>query len=163
MWFYHTVMHSKTCRRNCKQCRPWSDCSCRSSLTYVYTDCQDMSIQKLRIITVTYSERSMFSEQAQDRAAPGSAIHPQHQGICLGIAGWLYKPDNYTCSVKAKAWKGQDASLRIWQVKKVAIRALEAYTSLLKWHNKTGSRHSADIFPGPLGSMSSFWVGLNVP
>ena len=60
----------------------------------------------------------MFSEQAQDRAAPGSAIHPQHQGICLGIAGWLYKPDNYTCSVKAKAWKGQDASLRIWQVKK---------------------------------------------
>ena len=43
---------SKRCRGNCKQCRPWSDCSCRSSLIWVCTVCQDMSVRKLRKITV---------------------------------------------------------------------------------------------------------------
>ena len=38
---------SKTCRRNSKQCRHWSDCSF-SSLIRVYT------VQKLRIITINH-------------------------------------------------------------------------------------------------------------
>ena len=39
--------------RNCKQCRPWSDCSSRSSLTWVCTVFPGLSVQKLRIITVS--------------------------------------------------------------------------------------------------------------
>ena len=41
-WFYHTcdfIIHSyapKTCRRICKQCRPWSDSSLRSHLIWIY-------------------------------------------------------------------------------------------------------------------------------
>ena len=44
----------KKCSRNCKQCRPWSDFSFRSSLIWVCTVCPDLSVQKLRIIRVTY-------------------------------------------------------------------------------------------------------------
>ena len=43
---------SKRCRWNGKQCRPWSDCSSRSSLIWVYTVCQGFFVRKLRIITV---------------------------------------------------------------------------------------------------------------
>ena len=43
---------SKRCRLNGKQCRPWSDCSSRSSLIWVYTVCLGLSVRKLRIITV---------------------------------------------------------------------------------------------------------------
>ena len=43
---------SKRCRGNCKHCRPWSDCSSRSSLIWVCTVCPDLSVWKLRIITV---------------------------------------------------------------------------------------------------------------
>ena len=43
---------SKWCRQNCKQCRPWSDCSCRSCLIWVYTVCSDLSVQKFRNITI---------------------------------------------------------------------------------------------------------------
>ena len=43
---------SKRCRRNSKQCRPWSDCSSRSSLIWVCTVCPGISVRKLRIITV---------------------------------------------------------------------------------------------------------------
>ena len=50
MWLYHRV--SKRCRRNGKQCRPWSDCSSRSSLIWVCTVCPGISVRKLRIITV---------------------------------------------------------------------------------------------------------------
>ena len=43
---------SKRCRRNSKQCRPWSECSSRSSLIWVYTVCPDLSVRKLRNNTV---------------------------------------------------------------------------------------------------------------
>ena len=43
---------SKRCRGNCKQCRPWSDCSSRSSLIWVCTVCSDLSVWKLRKIMV---------------------------------------------------------------------------------------------------------------
>ena len=36
------------CRGNCKQCRPWSDCSSRSSLIWVCTVCPDLSVRKLK-------------------------------------------------------------------------------------------------------------------
>ena len=42
----------KRCSRKCKQCRPWSDCSSWSSLIWVCTVCPDLSVRKLRIITV---------------------------------------------------------------------------------------------------------------
>ena len=41
----------KRCSRNCKQCRPWSDSSSRSSQIWVCTVCPDLSVQKLRNIT----------------------------------------------------------------------------------------------------------------
>ena len=44
----------KRCSQNCKQCRPWSDCSSRSCLIWVCTVCPDLSVRKLRNITVTY-------------------------------------------------------------------------------------------------------------
>ena len=50
---------SKRCRGNCKQCRPWSHCSSRSSLIWVCTVCPDLSVRKLRIILV--KRRSVFS------------------------------------------------------------------------------------------------------
>ena len=42
----------KKSRWNDKQCRPWSDCSSRSSLIWVYTVCPDLDVWKLRNITV---------------------------------------------------------------------------------------------------------------
>ena len=45
---------SKRCRGNCIQCRPWSNCSYRSSLIWVCTVCPDLSVRKLRIITVCF-------------------------------------------------------------------------------------------------------------
>ena len=45
---------SKRCRRNGKQCRPWSDFSSRSSLIWVCTVCPGISVRKLRIITVMF-------------------------------------------------------------------------------------------------------------
>ena len=48
MWFYSSNA-SKRYRQHSKQCRPWSDCSSRSSLIWVYTLCPDLSVQKLRI------------------------------------------------------------------------------------------------------------------
>ena len=52
MWLYPLSNGSKRCRWNSKQCRLWSDCSSRSSLIWVYTVCPDLSVRKLRIITV---------------------------------------------------------------------------------------------------------------
>ena len=44
---------SKWCKWNSNQWRPWSDCSWRrSSLIWVCTVCPDLSIRKLRVITV---------------------------------------------------------------------------------------------------------------
>ena len=47
-----TRWHFLRCRGNCKQCRPWSDCSSRSSLIWVCSVCPDLSVWKLRNITV---------------------------------------------------------------------------------------------------------------
>ena len=43
---------SKRCRLNGKQYRPWLECSSRSSLVWIHIVCPDVSIQKLRFITV---------------------------------------------------------------------------------------------------------------
>ena len=52
VWLYHRVM-SKRCSLKGKQCRPRSDCSSsRSSLIWVCTVCSDLSVRKLRIITI---------------------------------------------------------------------------------------------------------------
>ena len=47
---------SKRCRWNGEQCRPWSDCSSRSSLIWVYTVCPGLPVWKLRIITWRQSQ-----------------------------------------------------------------------------------------------------------
>ena len=44
---------SKRCRQNGKQFRPWSDCSSRSSLIWVYTVCPDLPVRKIWNITAT--------------------------------------------------------------------------------------------------------------
>ena len=44
---------SKKSKRNGKQWRAWSDSSSRSSLIWVSTVCLDLSVRKLRIITVS--------------------------------------------------------------------------------------------------------------
>ena len=51
-WRFLRVMHPKDNRGNCKQGRPWSDCSSGSSLIWVYTVFPDLSVRKLRKITV---------------------------------------------------------------------------------------------------------------
>ena len=48
---------SKWCRRNGKQCRPWSDCS----LIWVCTVCLDISVWKLRIITLHHKKRPFWA------------------------------------------------------------------------------------------------------
>ena len=65
---------SKTCRQNGKQCRPWSGCSSRSSLIWVYTVCPELSVQKFMTITVLWKidfhlkfwrcQRSVFTNYA---------------------------------------------------------------------------------------------------
>ena len=52
---------SKWCRWNSKQCRPWSDCSSRSSLIWVCTVCLDISVWKLRIITLHHKKRPFWA------------------------------------------------------------------------------------------------------
>ena len=62
MWFYHRVMSPRDADGMANsadpdqtappQCRPWSDCSSRSSLIWVCTVCPDLSVRKLRKITV---------------------------------------------------------------------------------------------------------------
>ena len=59
MWLYYKSHASKRSWRNCEQCRPWSDCSSRSSLIWVCTVWLDLSVGKLRIITVVF----LFSQQ----------------------------------------------------------------------------------------------------
>ena len=56
---------SKGCRGNCKQCRPWSDCSSRSSLIWVCTVCPGLSVWKLKIITVNQFGISIIQWQSQ--------------------------------------------------------------------------------------------------
>ena len=43
---------SKRCRWNGKQCRPWSDCSSRSSLIGAWNVCSDFSVPIMRIFTI---------------------------------------------------------------------------------------------------------------
>ena len=50
-WLFLKVMHPKDAE-SCKQCRPRSDCSSRSSLIWVCTVCPDLSVRTLRNITV---------------------------------------------------------------------------------------------------------------
>ena len=52
-WLFLRVNASKRCIGNSKQCRPWSDCCSRSSLIWVCTVCPDLSVWKLRKITVS--------------------------------------------------------------------------------------------------------------
>ena len=49
MWIYHRVLCPNN-RQNGKPCRPWSDCSSRSSLIWVYTVYLDLSVGKLMTI-----------------------------------------------------------------------------------------------------------------
>ena len=50
----------KRCRHSGKQCRPWSDCTSRSSLIWIYTVCSDLPVRKL-IIMVYKSSISCLS------------------------------------------------------------------------------------------------------
>ena len=65
---------SKRCRRNCKQCRPWWDCSSRNSLIWVSTVCPDLSVQKLRIIMVSIDLVFNFSFWAASSEFVSSSI-----------------------------------------------------------------------------------------
>ena len=75
---------SKRCRRNGKQCRPWSDFSSRSSLIWVCTVCPDISVRKLRIITVpcTHGGMSMTNEPRHDKTNKMS-VRPARTQISL--------------------------------------------------------------------------------
>ena len=39
-------------------------------------------------------ERPMLCQQAKVRAAPRSSVHPQHNGVWLGVVLGLQKPEN---------------------------------------------------------------------
>ena len=65
MWTMLLYNESKRCRRNGKQCRPWSDCSSDqtapwSSLIWVCTVCPGKSVRKLRIIMVFKVQKSLL-------------------------------------------------------------------------------------------------------
>ena len=53
---------SRRCIWNGKQCRHWSDCSCRSSLNWVCTVCSDLSVAILRIFTVVHTGNKTYRE-----------------------------------------------------------------------------------------------------
>ena len=48
--FYNRQMHPKYADGNGKECKLWSDCT--FNLIWVYIDCQELSVKKLRIITL---------------------------------------------------------------------------------------------------------------
>ena len=50
---YHRVMHPKDADRMANSADPWSDCSSRISLIWVYTVCSGLSVRKLKDITVS--------------------------------------------------------------------------------------------------------------
>ena len=57
---------SKRCRWTCKQCRPWSDCSSRSSrcsVIWVYIVSPDLSVRKLGNITINKQEVLNFKKK----------------------------------------------------------------------------------------------------
>ena len=74
----------KRCRRNCKQCRLWSDCSSSSSLIWVYSGCSGLLVQKLRIIMVTISWWQFQSPRFWDHRKSWLPM----QQLCL-VHRWL--------------------------------------------------------------------------
>ena len=75
------TVESIICRQNGKQYRPWSDCSFRSSLIWVYTVCPGLYVWKLRVIIGKYSNDPKFS----DRQVWTNSIDPDQtapQGSC---------------------------------------------------------------------------------
>ena len=89
---YPLSAQSKSCRWNGRQCRPWSDCSSRSSLIWVCTVCQDLSVWKLRTITVhmtlvlwpllSNSIQWFYSYCSQGGSKNLSTIVPCNQEFC---------------------------------------------------------------------------------
>ena len=75
---------SKRCRRNGKQCRPWSVCSFRSSLIWVCTVCLGISVQKLRIITV-FSPRRGTATNHEYRLGYATICYTHQLSININI------------------------------------------------------------------------------
>ena len=65
---------SKRCRQNGKQCRPLSDCSSRS---WVYTVCPDLSVQKLRNLTVGSKPGMYTMVRGQEVVSRGDYCKPK--------------------------------------------------------------------------------------
>ena len=89
-WPCHRIICPKRADRMEKQCRPRSDCSSRSSsssslilvypLIWVYTVCPDLTVRKLRIITVTRSAYIYFlHSKAQNRERWGNLARISHR------------------------------------------------------------------------------------
>ena len=76
-----STIESKRCRRNGKQCRPWSDCSSRSSLIWVCTVCPDLyfycfAFQLRKILHVSRAMRKcVLCHMRTTKAPPGSLIN----------------------------------------------------------------------------------------
>ena len=71
--FYNVTLSARERQhRSCrvKQCRPCSD---RSSLIWVYTVCQDLSVRKLRIIQ-DQDQDSLLVKSRNDNHSPGPVI-----------------------------------------------------------------------------------------
>ena len=87
MWLYHRVMSPKEADRMANsvdpdQTAPWSDCSPWSSLIWVYTVCPDLSVRKLRNITVV----SPYTRKTNETSYH-AALFPRFAGVLpwLGI------------------------------------------------------------------------------
>ena len=94
------------CNWNSKQCRPWSDCSSRSSLIRACTVCPDLSVLKLRVITV---ESWNFGSRNQRVYAINEVVKTQLQTSCW--SGPLF------FAITLKFWTRlifQNASISIW-------------------------------------------------
>ena len=75
VWFCDRVM----CPKNAdgmekKQYRPWSDCSSRSSLIWVYTVCLDLPVRKLRIVMVMQPKMQMEWNKCRHRSDCSGAV-----------------------------------------------------------------------------------------
>ena len=81
---------SKRCRGNCKQCRPWSDCS----LIWVCTVCPDLSVRKLRKITVIslISRAQLMSRSKGQHTA--SEVDTSNEHRCVTFLIFRELPDS---------------------------------------------------------------------
>ena len=59
-WLYCRIMHPKSTDGMANSVDPWSDCSSRGSLIWVYTVCSNLSVWKLRNIAVSIAKMSSF-------------------------------------------------------------------------------------------------------